>query len=637
MLKTKRTFCIFFLLLFPLVFAFSLELNIRVNPVAAIPVQQDADNPLFSVGGGAFINADVELFDFLSLGPEFGYYLTPLYKTSTFAQLSAGGLGASVYFYPLARLALRLGGSGGIYEIAYGENTGSQLWWKGYGEVGFRISPLFTLSAGAGYIRFAGGAQEPMYTGIIAGITGRFSLDTVAAGGHISARLEQPEPVFPLLYGIYKQNSVGTLTITNDESAEIRNVSISFRAENYTDSLFPCGSADIIRKDRSLTLPLYADFSETLQNFTESGKIPGEVVINYSLLGEEREVRKTVIVSVHNRNTLRWSDPAVIAAFVSPNSPEVLDFSKYVVGIARNMLRSGLNRNMQFALYMFEGLRIGGISYSNDDSTPYTVFSRDPSLLDYVQYPFQTLSFRMGDYDDLGLLYAAALESVGIKSALIPLADDFIVLYSLEIGPEEAENLFDRTDNLLTIGDEIWMPLSVSVLREGFVNAWYRAMDNINAAITAGENLDLIILQDAWRTYPPSGIKGGQQAGFEKPAEVSLNRAAENALLRYITTEFGPKIRAVQNDIRTQGGSAQLYNRLGLLYVRAGMYREAKAEYRRAAELNSTAAMINLGNIAVLEKDYQTAAVWFSAALERQPDNRTALNALERIQSELPQ
>jgi len=612
---------------------FALDLNIRPSGDVAIPIGT-ASTPFYSVGFGGTLNGDIELFNLFAVGPELDYWYVPLLNTGS--NLSFINFGASVggYTFPLSRLKLHLNASGGAYECLSSSSSYGNLWWKIRGDAAFRLNPMWAISGSVGYISFAYDKDEPLYTGIIAGLSVEISIDTQVSKGNIAASLKQDEPVFPLFYGIYKKNAIGTITIVNNESAEIRNVSVSFRAGDYTASLLTCGTADLVKKHESADFPLYADFSGTIQNFTENGKIPGELVVTYSLLGTERKVSKTIVVPVYNRNTLRWTDSSVLASYISSDSPEVLDYSKYMVGIARENLRTGLNRNMQFAMYLFEGLKAGGISVSNDKTTPYVTFHQDAFNLDYIQYPFQTLAYHSGDLDDLGILYAAALESVGLRAAIIPLKDDFVVAVSLGIAPEDAKDLFASNDNLLIISDEVWIPLSMSVIREGFVNSWYKGIEELNAAFAQETQPDVVIISEAWKTYPAASIVG-TEAKFEKPGADVVARAVNTDLMRYISSEFGPKIQNIKDEINTQGTSASLYNQLGLLYIRAGMYAEAKVEYQKAAALKSVAAIINLGNISLLEKDYKTAASWFKKALELQPDSKGAQNGLDRANLEL--
>ncbi len=499
--------------------------------------------------------------------------------------------------------------------------------------IGYRISPLIALSVDGGYLSF-NGKSENVYSSIFAGVSARILIDTSGRTGKLSVSLDQSEPVFPLFYSMYKSNSIGTITVINNESAEIRNVKVSFNGNIHTASTILCGEKKIIGKKRAVEVPLYADFTDKVQNFTEDGKIPGEVVISYEILGAKHVVEKTVVLEVYNRNSIRWYDAASLVSFISPNSPEILDYSKYVVGIARDKLRSGLNRNMQFAMYLFEGLKISGITYSDDVSTPYVEYHKNSDKIDYIQYPFQTLSYRLGDYDDLGLLYAGVLESVGIRSAFVALPDDFIVAFSLGITPDKSKSLFNGTDNLLIINNEVWIPLSMSVIREGFINSWYLGMKKLNKSFKGGSDAEFVILQDAWKTYSPSGIKG-DQSDFKKPAESKLVAEVETDLLRYFSTEFGPKIKIIQKQITNTGGSASLYNKLGLYYTRAGLYEEARNEYNKSVTLGSVAAMVNLGNISIIEKDYKSAREWYKKALELKPKNQSAKKGLEMAEVEL--
>lgn len=619
------------LLIFPFSVC-SIEISPRINPQISIPTG-DFSESNFSIGGGLSVNTDIDLFNMYSVGPEFGVYFSPLLNTGDYAQFNAAGISGSIFYYPTSTLSTRLGISGGAYTGKYGDNSIGNLWWKTFTEVGLRLSPTVTLSADAGYMSF-NGYSNSVYNCLYVGLSAQLEFDTSGSKGKIDVQIDQPEPVFPLFYSMYKNNSIGTIIIQNSETAEIRNVEVSFTAGNYTASSVLCGEKNIIRKNNRIELPLYADFTDEIQNFTENGKIPGEITVAYDILGAKRSTEKTVILQVYNRNNIRWHDTASLASYVSPNSPEVLDYSKYIVGIARDNLRPGLNRNMQFAMYLFEGLKVGGITYSYDNSTPYTVYHKDPDLIDYIQYPFQTLSYRLGDYDDLGLLYAASLESVGIRSAIISLPDDFVVAFSLGIDSSKAASLFNGTDSLLIIDDVVWIPLSMSVIREGFINSWYLGMKKLNDAFERGSETEFIILQNAWKTYSPSGI-GGDHSEFKKPHEKSLVNEVETDLLRYFSIEFGPKIKVIQREIQTSGGSAKLYNQLGLFYTRAGLYDEAKREYSKSAELGSVAALVNLGNISMIENRYSDAKSWYNKALDLKPDSMSALKGLKRAETEL--
>jgi Flp pilus assembly protein TadD len=100
---------------------------------------------------------------------------------------------------------------------------------------------------------------------------------------------------------------------------------------------------------------------------------------------------------------------------------------------------------------------------------------------------------------------------------------------------------------------------------------------------------------------------------------------------QYISREIQPQVQNLQQQIRVNP-SPVLYNRLGILLVRSGRTVEAKAAYEQAAGLGSVPAMTNRGNLALIEKDYAAAERWFKEVLAREPENRTALRGVEKIE-----
>ncbi len=114
----------------------------------------------------------------------------------------------------------------------------------------------------------------PLYAGILAGLSGHIALDTKPSEGSITVSLEQPDPVFPLFAGMHRENGIGTLSIMNNESAEIRIVTVNFTAGNYSASLMNCGTVEVLRKRKSVDIPLYADFAPSIFILPKTEKCP---------------------------------------------------------------------------------------------------------------------------------------------------------------------------------------------------------------------------------------------------------------------------------------------------------------------------------------------------------------------------
>ncbi|MCR4899462.1 MAG: tetratricopeptide repeat protein [Treponema sp.] len=595
------------------------------------------------MGYGVMLDTGVTLFDYLNLGSTVGFYGVPKKSSSKLDESKAKnvffvpfGIKVGTTLYPLSRLAVSASLATGPSIAISGSQQHYQPWYSAELSAAFRINPSMSLGVTGSWLdyQFSTWFKNPLMQGLTVGIGFTYRLDTVKSSGSVSATAEFDDNVFPLLYTIYKENSFGTLHISNDETAEIKNVRVSIRANDYTASELECGVIPVIRKHRTESIPLTADFSDAILQFSENGQIPAEVVINYELLGQKRTSVSQIIIPVYNRNQMRWADPAVLASYVSASSQEVMEFSKYLVGVARRYLRSGLNRNMQFAMYVYEGMRLGGIRTEADSSTPYDTYHLQPSELDYIQYPYQTMLYKYGDKDDVGILLMSLLESVGIESAFITTKDDFIVLFNTEIDADNVQTYFDGSDRVVIPDGHIWIPLSMKVFEQGFINSWYNAVDEIMQLYENDEEYNYVGITDAWATYPPASISTGDTINLES-SEKTVAEIVETDISRYITAEFGPQIAAVQNRILKEGASVGLYNQLGMLYVRAGMYSSAIPVYQLSAKMGSIPAMNNLGNIASLQKKYDEAMSWYKKVLELDPENATAKSNLARIQSDL--
>jgi hypothetical protein len=614
---------------------FSLDFSFRPRGFGLFPLN-GASTERYNIGGGGDAAFDVDLSSLFTnplalgytLGLEGGAASLPVNAGDASLSVLSGGLNASLYYYPFSRLLLRGDGTFGWFRGSGLEVSSSSWWWRAGAEAGFRITPNFVISAAGGFRSYNdrdhGGTA---LAGLYAGLAVQFNFATQAAEGSVDAALEQAEAVYPVFLSLYQNNPGGVLVITNRENAEIRDVRVSFRAGRYTASEFFCGSVPLIPRGRSERIPLLADFSPELLNFTDNGRVSGEAVVRYRILGSEREAVRTARVQVYGRGAFRWNDPAALAGFVSPTFPEILEYSKYLTGIARARLRRGINRNQQFAAYLFEGLRAGGTRLTDIPESPYREH-RDSDDIDTIQFPFQTLAYRSGDMDDVGILYAALLEAAGIKAAFIPLKDEFVTAFSLGIDETQAAPLFNGLERLLVVNGEVWLPLGMSAFNSGFDAAWGRAAVSLGEAFSSGEEPLLIILEEAWQIYPPP-VFPAQDVRYIQGREAAVVDAAEGAMDSYIAAELMPKIDALNARIRS-GPSASLYNQLGNLYLRSLMPGEARAAWERAAAMGFPGAMVNLGNMGLLDRDYAAAERWFRQALAASPENTAARQGLER-------
>jgi tetratricopeptide (TPR) repeat protein len=621
------------------------QLGLRLSPEVWIPAgnHSTADNvdptlELFSMGYGFTAAGDISLLSFASPYVELGATSIPYNHVSSASMsfMQLGG-GLSVYVFPITRLIVRAGGGGGMAYVSAPKTdladaiSGLAPYWKAKVELGYRFSPTFSVLGDLGYAQIMG-TETSVYKGISAGLVANIGLDKL--GGRtasLNTFVDRQETLFPIAYYKSEKTPIGYLKLTNSESAEIRDVKVSFNAGAYTSRDADCGSFSLINKGKSVELPLYANFNDKVLGFSELTKIQGEIKVEYKILNASRTSDASVAVVFNNRNAITWADDRIVGAFVSPQDPAMLELSKYISGLTRVHARPELDKNLQYGMGLFEGFRVYGVVWTADPNIPYTEAHKDASKLAYIQYPYQSLSYKSGDSDSLAIMMAEALESVAVPAAVIPLPEEVLVAFPLDMTAARARSSFSNPDDLIYIGDKAWVPLSVSLMRDGFLRAW-RGGAELWRKHTA-DNPHFIPVEDAWKEYLPIALT---DVDFRpvKPSEESVNLAFENTVGRFVTAEVTPKAKRLIDGMQGEGTGRQR-NSLGILYAQYGLYADSKAEFEKAVAQDYSPAMINYANVCFLLKQYETAAAYFKKALDVQADNKAALIGLARARYEL--
>lgn len=627
MRKTLRLALPFALMLSLPIRTIALDISLEASPNAFVPLGGS-----YTVGGGMGASLSAGLQDWLSAYGEMGFELAPLLNSSMSLTLVNGGGGLRLVAYPLARLKLDLGLGGGLYAGFFGAQSRTDLYWKAGLGAGYRLSPGVSLLADASWTRYYQ-SSSTLLESVAAGVKLDISLGFLGKRGS-GLRFEEKggEQVYPILYQSYSKRALGRVRITNTEQAELRNLRVSFSAGDYTSEAAPCAEIPYLAKGASVEVPIYAIFNTGVLAITESTMIQGSLRLEYELLGAPQTVTRAESVSFLHRNALTWGDPSIIGAFILQNDPSILEYSKYIAGLVRDRLRPDLDKELQFSMGLFEGLRLFGLKYAADPSTPYAVWHRDPQRVDYLQYPYQTLSYKGGDSDDLAVLYAAALESVGVSAAIIPLDDEVLVACRLGQSEAQARASFYRSEDLIFLDGNVWVPVAVSRIREGFLAAWMAGAEKWRAAQKGGKAV-CIVVDKAWESHPPVGLSGIDYRAPRPEAE-QVNLAFENAMSRFVAREAEPRAQRLIADMGA-GGTGKQYNSLGILYAKYGLLQKAFDAFSKASELGYAPAYTNLANVAFLQKNFDAAITYYEAALKLKPDNKAALIGLARAKYEV--
>jgi tetratricopeptide (TPR) repeat protein len=563
------------------------------------------------------------------------YNLTEAQKPVTTIAFSGGG----GVLFPLSSwidlsLFARSGYSYGFLEAYNGETvSGGGIILNGGVRAETLLSPSFKIALSAGY-RYEPGSFE----GLSGGVGIRWELGSQRAGP-VQLKFEDARilPVFPVFYSHYDANNLGTVTIRNEEPGDISNIRVSFFVDQYMERPKLSSEIPLLKRGAMAEIPLYALFRDDILSVVEETAVSGEIQVTYTYRGIEKSTGLSRTISIINRNGMTWDDDRKAAAFVSPKDPLVIQFARLAAGAARREGLELINENFMKALAVYEMLGEYGLSYVIDPQTPYIEFYQNKNAVDYLQFPRQTIQYKSGDCDDLSILYAALLESLGIATAFITVPGHIYVAFDLGISPREALQTFSSPDSLVIHDQKVWLPVEITLVGDSFTAAWEYGASEWRKYNPEGKAV-FVEMQKAWQAYQPVGFTRQETASntVALPGESEVTRRYQESTRSVIDHEIDQWKSLIASRYANRNEPAAL-NKLGSIYARYGRYEEAERQFNQIMRQTDSyfPALVNLGNIAFLEENFGRALELFTRAYLLKPGHNGVLISLAKAHYEL--
>ena len=630
------------------------RLSLTLTPGGALPIGDSTSYFKLGVGAGLSAGLDLASFPLLFFKADLGYSYLPI-ETEFGVSLISAGIGAGRNFKLLDKLTISPYAGGGYYHgtVTDGSNTsGSNLYIAGGLGVYYSLLPFFSLGLDFHYRN-----NLALYSGLCISLGTTFHVPLKKSDRvRIEKELpEKPQPlekkvlpkgtmlglgsiefgsVFPVLFKYYDTNPVGKVVLNNWGSDSISDISVSFFVERYMNNPKKCEAPDKMKGGEEAEVELYALFTDDVLNITEGTKVSAKIVLEYTLKGKSYANEYIETLRLYNRNSLTWDDDRKAAAFVTAKDPMVLEFSKNVAGWTKGRSSRAVNANLSMAMALHEALRLYGMTYVIDPTTPFAEFSKDNLAVDFLQFPKQTLKYTAGDCDDLSILYNALLESVGIETAFITVPGHIFIAFSLDMAPDAARRSFLRADELIFRDDKTWLPVEITKVQSNFLEAWQAGAKQWREN-EAREQAGFYPVHTAWQEYEPVGLPGGP-AAISFPPKGEVVSAFLQEIVRFIDREIYPRVSKLQAEIRKSNNSPKYINRLGVLYAKYELTDKALVQFNKILKTQEYyPALINMGNIYYLEGQMEKALTYYERAAKKAPDNPRVLLCLARVSHEL--
>jgi hypothetical protein len=363
---------------------------------------------------------------------------------------------------------------------------------------------------------------------------------------------------------------------------------------------------------------------------TEKTKTQARIDVEYTFGGQVQQQNLVSSIAILDRNATTWTDNRRAAAFVTAKDPAVLTFSKNVSSIVKGRIPGAVNPNLLTAIAYYQTLQLFGLTYSQD---PIPTITANGQVVDYIQFPRQTLQYKGGKCSDFSVLYSALLESVGIETAFITIPGHIFMAFSLGLAPDDARKVFSRPGELIFSSGKSWIPLEVTE-SGGLLRAWQDGAREWRDNLSHDQAI-LYPLHDAWQIYEPVRLPGAEAAVNLPPAE-KIIAAYQQEAFRFIDQELFPRIAALESQIKEAKDPRKSINELGILYARYGHYDEAQQQFKKLLEKeNYVPALLNMGNVLFLGDQQDKALEYYNRAYAKDPTNPKVLLAVARANHDL--
>ncbi len=442
--------------------------------------------------------------------------------------------------------------------------------------------------------------------------------------------------IFPSLYKNYADVSVqpiGEVVLANNTLLPINGVNLTF----YVKDLMAAPSSQPISAlvgYSNTTIKLSAIFDKKILENTEDKTLQASIMLTYTYNGVEKSVGKNIPFTLRNRNSLSWSDKRWLAAFVDPSTPELINYVKRLDVLFQDAGKHGKLETLIKAGRIYTSLHKNAFTYSPDPQLSFSD-ATTKDVLDFLQYPAETLVRKSGDCDDLVALYCGLLESAGIATAYVDVPGHVFMAFDSGLKPEELLAIGIQTKDVVIMYGKVWIPIEATLIATGdFLESWQNASERYYGELDQGNFPELVPLSDARRiytasTYVPKSFEIAMpDASVLKNESGWLITELNGLATRAIIKQLEERRKQEPENIYVRTKLAKLYAKHKKPKLAIDVCNEAISIYPESASLYKL-----LGSIYFSDNNHQNALTAFSNSLKF--NNEDSVVYIKKCQSEL--
>tara|TARA_Y100000588_G_scaffold54649_1_gene51966 strand:- start:558 stop:3290 length:2733 start_codon:yes stop_codon:yes gene_type:complete len=444
-----------------------------------------------------------------------------------------------------------------------------------------------------------------------------FALQLSPAVVSITKTTISHNPIFRSLHRYYESEPFVKVGLKNISDADLP-VNVSLFVPTMMDN----------PHSESVTLPPKSDeeyeigvsFSSdvlTSKKATFDNLVQPEVKVSYKQGGEEKLAQKKMESSyVLGKGKLTWSNPDMIACYVTPADAVVDKFSRNYIQYYTPVLNDYFGRsNLGRGIILYDALGTHGLVYNIDLETPFLDIADDKSAFDTVKYPGDMLRDKIGDCDDLTALYGSLLANLGIETMFLdvfkPGAGHIFLMFDSGVKPDDVSKYFLDENEVVVLNDKVWIPIEATLVGKPFFSAWKQGALKYNE-MKAENYVNTISVKEASAKY---------LAGSHITPDMPMPTIdGINDLLKEDIKQYGMWLeQIVYNSVGSRLIAAEDYYDAGVKYMEFKRFKEAVEMLETAINMKPVFpdAINTLGVCYTKLEEYAKAIEFYEEALQQ--------------------
>jgi tetratricopeptide (TPR) repeat protein len=442
----------------------------------------------------------------------------------------------------------------------------------------------------------------------------------------LDTRLEE---IFPSKMQGYRDGGIGTVTVKNAGTAALEGIVATASLPSWFEAPLASDPAGRLEPGATATLRLRAVLQPKVLENDE------DMDVTVSVEVRDGAGRATAVTSgatkLHRRSAITWEETGRIAGFITPNEETVAVLAAHLATVAADTKRRRLPTRFARAIAVCEGLAAYGLVYVEDPAAPISKVLGAGTVVDTVRFARDTLLRRTGDCDDTTVLLASALESAGVRTAVLTTPGHIFVAFDSGESVDAAAMLAAPPLELLQIEGTLWVPVETTVLKDGFPAAWLAASILVKKYRGAGlEVLPVHLLRDRWPALPLQR----STIAIAEPAPSVVAARFDAAVAGLDKAVHAVRFAELEAAAKGLGGRQELRVRMrqGILHAMFGKLADAEKVFRAAQAKDPAMASpwVNLANLQMAGGDLDAAIATLRAGLPKVEDASLLTYALAR-------